>query len=111
MHYVGDAVAFVVADSRAGAGRCRPDRDRLRRRGSRRRDRHGSRQSTPLVWPDLGTNRAFTYRLGDAAKSDKTFEKAAGVTRIEFYNNRLVCNYMEARAASANGAPTRTDSC
>ncbi len=54
---------------------------------------------TPLVWPELGTNRAFTYHFGDKAKTDAAFAKAAKVTRIEFTNNRLVCNYMEPRSA------------
>ena len=44
VQYVGDAVAFVVADTpRAGAGRRRTDRDRLRQRGCRRQDRDRAR--------------------------------------------------------------------
>jgi carbon-monoxide dehydrogenase large subunit len=100
VHYVGDAVAFVVADSRAlaqdAADLIEVDYDAEEAAAS---TASALDPGTPLVWPDLGTNRAFTYRLGDAAKSDKAFASAARVTRIEFHNNRLVCNYMEPRAA------------
>src|SRR5690606_17049312 len=56
-------------------------------------------EDAPLVWPELGSNRAFLYRIGDEAKTEAAFAKAAKVSHIEFINNRLVCNYMESRAA------------
>jgi carbon-monoxide dehydrogenase large subunit len=55
--------------------------------------------ATPLVWPELGSNRAFSHHIGDKARTDEAFAHAANITRIEFANNRLICNYMEARAA------------
>jgi len=55
--------------------------------------------ATPLVWPELGSNRAFFRHFGDKAACDAVFAEAARVTRVEFHNNRLVCNFMEARAA------------
>ncbi|PWJ85301.1 xanthine dehydrogenase molybdenum binding subunit apoprotein [Pseudaminobacter salicylatoxidans] len=100
VNYVGDAVAFVVADTRAQA----QDAAELIEVDYDSEDAAGSTATaldpeTPLVWPELRTNRAFLYELGDAVKTEAAFEKAARVTRIEFINNRLVCNFMEPRSA------------
>ena len=98
--YVGDAVAFVVADSRALA----QDAAELIEVDYEGEDAVADTAaaldpSSPLVWPDLGSNRAFTHQIGVREKTDAAFAQAAHVTRIEFVNNRLVCNYMEPRAA------------
>ncbi|SFT96918.1 xanthine dehydrogenase family protein molybdopterin-binding subunit [Mesorhizobium sp. YR577] len=100
VNYVGDAVAFVVADSRALA----QDAAELIEIDYDSEDAAGATATaldpeTPLVWPELGSNRAFSYHMGDKTKSDAAFAKAAKVTRIDFVNNRLVCNYMEPRSA------------
>ncbi|WP_040588481.1 xanthine dehydrogenase family protein molybdopterin-binding subunit, partial [Allomesorhizobium alhagi] len=100
VNYVGDAVAFVVADSRALA----QDAAELIEIDFESEDAASGTATaldpeTPLVWPELGSNRAFTYHFGDRAKAEAAFARAASVTRIEFVNNRLVCNYMEARSA------------
>ena len=85
--YVGDAVAFVVADTRAlaqdAAELIEVDYD----------------AGEAVADTAAATDKAFEYRLGDAAKADAAFARAAHVTRIAFLNNRLVCNYMEVRAA------------
>ena len=104
--YVGDAVAFVVAESRALA----LDAAELIAVDYAAEDavagaREALEPDAPLVWDALGTNRAFTYRMGDAKKADAAFARAASVTRIEFVNNRLVSNYMEARAAIGEWLP------
>jgi carbon-monoxide dehydrogenase large subunit len=100
VHYVGDAVAFVVADTRAQAQDAGELID-IEFDGQEAVARTASAldADAPLVWPELGTNRAMTYHFGDRRKSDAAFAKAAHVTRIAFYNNRLVCNYMEVRSA------------
>ncbi|MDR7031746.1 xanthine dehydrogenase family protein molybdopterin-binding subunit [Mesorhizobium sp. BE184] len=100
VQYVGDAVAFVVADSRALA----QDAAELIEVDYQDEEAVSGTiaaldPEAPLVWPELGSNRAFTYHAGDKKKADAAFAKAAKVTRIDFINNRLVCNYMEARAA------------
>jgi len=101
--YVGDAVAFVVAESRAQAQDAAElieiDYDIEPAAGS---TATALDADTPLVWPELGTNRAFHYHVGDAARTKAAFERAAHVTRIAFTNNRLVSNYMEPRAAIAS---------
>ncbi|MGB6116665.1 MAG: xanthine dehydrogenase family protein molybdopterin-binding subunit [Mesorhizobium sp.] len=100
--YVGDAVAFVVADTRAQA------QDAAELIEIDYEDLPVAAQTataldadTPVIWPEHGSNRAFRYELGEREKADAAFAGADHVTRIEFYNNRLVCNYMEPRAAVA----------
>ncbi|WP_295806125.1 xanthine dehydrogenase family protein molybdopterin-binding subunit [uncultured Nitratireductor sp.] len=102
VQYVGDAVALVVADSRAQAQDAAElididydDEEAIAATAE------ALSKDAPLVWPELGSNRAFLYHVGDKEKSDAAFARAARVTRIEFVNNRLVCNYMEPRAALA----------
>jgi carbon-monoxide dehydrogenase large subunit len=100
VNYVGDAVAFIVADSRVEA----QDAAELIEIDYDSEDAASGTataldEDTPLVWPELGSNRAFTYHSGDKAKADAAFATAAHVSRIEFVNNRLVSNYMEPRSA------------
>ena len=40
-----------------------------------------------------------SFEDAEKAKTDAAFAKAGHVARVEFYNNRLVCNFMEPRAA------------
>jgi carbon-monoxide dehydrogenase large subunit len=106
VHHVGDAVAFVVAETRAQA----QDAAELIEIEYADEPTASSTATaldaeTPLVWPELGTNRAFRYQIGDPAKTEAAFAKAKNVTRIAFRNNRLVCNYMEPRAALAESKP------
>jgi len=102
VNYVGDGVAFVVAESRAlaqdAAELIEVDYDAEEAAG---RTATALDPETPLVWPELGSNRALTYQFGSAERTEAAFAKAAHVTRIAFRNNRLVCNYMEARAVIA----------
>ncbi|QDZ01143.1 xanthine dehydrogenase family protein molybdopterin-binding subunit [Nitratireductor mangrovi] len=100
VRYVGDAIAFVVADSRALAQDAAEmievefdDAEAVAATAG------ALDEGAPLVWPEAGSNRAFEYRLGDQAKADEAFSKASRFARIAFHNNRLVCNYMEPRAA------------
>jgi carbon-monoxide dehydrogenase large subunit len=102
VHHVGDAVAFVVAESREQA----LDAAELIEIDFEPEDAAADTKTaldpdTPLVWPEFGSNQAFEYRLGDRAKTEAAFAKAKHVTKIAFLNNRLVCNYMEPRAAIA----------
>ena len=106
VHYVGDAVAFIVADTRAlaqdAADLIEIDYDSLEAAAN---TATALDPDAPLVWPELGTNRAFTYHHGDRAKAEAAFAKAKKVTRIEFRNNRLVANYIEPRSAFAEWKP------
>lgn len=100
--YVGDAVACVVAESRAlaqdAAELIEIDYEDMEPVALMA---HALDADAPLIWPEHGSNRAFHYELGNKAKADAAFAGAKHVTRVAFRNNRLVCNYMEARAALA----------
>jgi carbon-monoxide dehydrogenase large subunit len=100
VHHVGDAVAFVVADSRELA----QDAAELIEVDYASEDAAVDTataldKGTPLVWPELGSNRALLYEMGDKARTAAAFAGAARVVGIRFVNNRLVCNYMEPRSA------------
>ncbi|MBC7279873.1 xanthine dehydrogenase family protein molybdopterin-binding subunit [Hoeflea sp.] len=102
VRHVGDAVAFIVADTLAQA----QDASELIEIDWEFGEAHADLataldQGSPLVWPDLGTNQAYLYRVGDAAATDAAFARAEHVTTISFVNNRLVTNYMETRACLA----------
>lgn len=102
VRYVGDAVAFIVADTLSQA----QDASELIEIdwdfGEAQVDLAGALEpGSPLVWPDLGTNQAFLYRMGDRAVTEAAFAEADHVTTIKFINNRLICNYMEPRACLA----------
>ena len=106
VNHVGDAVAFVVADSRALA----QDAAELIEVDYDSEDAAAVTataldKETPLVWPELGSNRAFLYELGDKTKTDAAFARAARTVGIKFMNNRLVSNYMEARSAIGEWKP------
>ncbi|WP_442578488.1 xanthine dehydrogenase family protein molybdopterin-binding subunit [Mesorhizobium sp. ASY16-5R] len=100
VNHVGDAIAFVVADSRALAQDAAElieveyDAEEAAGKTSTALD-----PETPLVWPELGTNRAFLYEIGNRAATDAAFGQATRTAKVSFVNNRLVVNYMEARAA------------
>lgn len=100
VNHVGDAVAFVVADSRALA----QDAAELIEIDYESEEAAAATATaldpaTPLVWPELGTNLAFLHEIGDKAGTEAAFAGAANVVAVRFVNNRLVCNYMEPRSA------------
>jgi carbon-monoxide dehydrogenase large subunit len=87
VNYVGDAVAFIVADTRAQA----QDASELIEIEYVPEDAVARTADSQEI--------AFAYQLGEPSSSDAAFDQASHVTRIAFHNNRLVCNYMEPRAA------------
>lgn len=102
VHYVGDAVAFIVADSLRQA----QDAAELIDVDFDPEDAQADLataldEGVPLVWPELGSNQVYLHEKGDRAATAKAFEAARHVTTIEFVNNRLVSNYMEPRACLA----------
>jgi len=102
VRYVGDAIAFVVADTlsaaRDAAEMLEVDYDPL--------DvvvgmENALAPDAEKVWPEFGTNVAFTYGQGDADKTEAAFAKAARTVSIDVVNNRIVANYMELRGCVA----------
>jgi carbon-monoxide dehydrogenase large subunit len=47
-------------------------------------------------------NKCFTWAIGDSGAVDAAFATAAHVTRVDIYNNRLIPNAIEPRAAVAS---------
>ena len=101
VQYVGDAVAFVVAESRAEA---QDAAEMIEVDYADEEPAVGTKEAlggdAPLVWPELETNRAFVNEWGDRQATDAAFASAAHISKIDFVNNRLVTNYMEPRAAT-----------
>jgi len=102
VRYVGDAVAFIVADSMAQAKDAAElidiDWD-AQPAVSAVAD--AIAENAPLVWPELDSNVAYLFEQGDADATEAAFASAHHVTEIHYVNNRLVSNYMEPRAALA----------
>ena len=100
VRHVGDAVAFVVAESQDAA----EDAAELIEIDWEMEEANVSLaaagdEGVPLVWPELGSNLAFRHQTGDAAAVEKAFAAAAKTSEITVVNNRLVANYLETRAA------------
>ncbi|MTI05647.1 xanthine dehydrogenase family protein molybdopterin-binding subunit [Roseibium denhamense] len=102
VRYVGDAIAFIVADdlniARDAAESLEVDYDPL--------DvvvgiEAALAPGAPKVWPDFDSNVSFTYGQGDEAKTEAAFAKASKVVSIDVVNNRIVANYMELRGCVA----------
>ena len=55
----------------------------------------------PVVHPEIGSNLFLDWEVGDAAKTDEAFARAAHKVRLQVYNNRVVANPMEPRSCAA----------
>ncbi|MDQ0317147.1 xanthine dehydrogenase family protein molybdopterin-binding subunit [Amorphus orientalis] len=102
VRFVGDPVAFVVAETRAAA----EDAAELLEidwepEAAAADPAHALDADAPLVWPDHGSNLAFTYGHGDEASTEAAFARADKVAKLTLVNNRLVTNYMETRGCVA----------
>ncbi|CTQ53669.1 Carbon monoxide dehydrogenase large chain [Roseibium album] len=102
VRYVGDAIAFIVADdieiAKNAAEMLEVDYDPL--------DvvvgiENALAPDAEKVWPEFGTNVAFTFGQGDQTKTEDAFAKADKVVSIELVNNRIVANYLELRGCVA----------
>ncbi|MAU99108.1 MAG: carbon monoxide dehydrogenase [Fulvimarina sp.] len=100
VRHVGDAVAFVVADTAMQA----KDAAELVEVDYEPLDAVADLKAVmgegaPLVWPEAGSNVAGRMHVGDKAATEAAFATAARTVRIDLVQNRLVCNYMEVRSA------------
>lgn len=102
VRHVGEAVAFIVAETLAQA-----------RDAAEAIDidwevlpaavgiEEAMAADAPQIWPDRAGNIAFTTGHGDKAKTDAAFARAARTVSLTIVNNRLASNYMETRACIA----------
>jgi len=106
VRFVGDAIAFIVADSvnaaKDAAEALEVDYEPL--------DvvvgiENALAPDAVKVWPEFGTNVAFTYGQGDESKTEAAFAGADRIVSVDLENNRIVANYMELRGCVAEFDP------
>src|SRR5262247_2554197 len=100
VRYVGEPVAFVVAETLAQA----QDAAALVRieydpRAAAIDLEQALGRGAPLVWGDRPSNVSFEWEGGDRAAVDAAFARAAHVARVEVINNRIAPVFMEPRSA------------
>ena len=104
VRHVGDAVAFVVAETveqaRDAVEAIPVDWD-LREAAV---GIEGAEAAAALVWPEAPGNVAFDCSVGEREPVDKAFADAARTVRLDLVNNRLVTNYLEPRSCVAEHA-------
>ena len=100
VRFVGDPVAFVVAETRAaardGAEAVFLDVDSL---PAVTEASAAAEPGAPQLYDDIPGNQVLDFHYGDAAKVEEAFARAAHVTRMSIRNNRVVVCAMEPRSA------------
>ncbi len=103
VRFVGDPVAFVVAETLADAKDAAEavvvDIDQL---PAVTDAREATRPGAPVVFDDAPGNICLDYLYGDSAKVAEAFARAAHVTRLRLVSNRIVVCAMEPRSAVAD---------
>ena len=103
VRYVGDAVAFVVAETPAQARDAAEavvvDIDPL---PAVTTPEEAIKPGAPQLYDHIANNIALDYHYGDSAKIEAAFAAAAHVTRLDIVNNRVAVVAMEPRAALAS---------
>lgn len=103
VRYVGDAVAFVVAETLAQARDAGEavvlDIDPLPAVTSAE---EAALPGAPQLYDHIPNNVALDYHYGDSAKVDAAFAAAAHVTKLDIVNTRVAVVAMEPRAALAS---------
>ncbi|HLI11134.1 MAG TPA: xanthine dehydrogenase family protein molybdopterin-binding subunit [Alphaproteobacteria bacterium] len=100
VRYVGDPVAFVVAETlqeaRDAAELIDVEYETL---PSVTATAGALAAAAPTIWPEAPGNLCFDWELGDRKATEAVFARAKRVIRLEIVNNRIVPNSMEARGA------------
>lgn len=98
VRHVGDAIAFVVAETLDQA------RDALEAVSvdwqalpSAIGAMQALKKDAPQIWPDKPGNVLFDTSIGDKTAVEAAFSKAHAVAEIAIVNPRIVTNYMETR--------------
>src|SRR3984893_7649157 len=102
VRHVGDAVAFVVADTIDQA------RDAIEAVDVKWTPlpavvglANAVKKGAPQVWPGHPGNVLFDVSVGDKKVAEAAFAKAHAVAEISIVNPRIITNFMETRAAVA----------
>ena len=103
VRFVGDPVAFVVAETLAQARDAGEavvlDIDPL---PAVTEPAEAAKPGAPQLYDHIPNNVALDYHYGDAAKVEAAFASAAHVTRLDITNTRVAVVAMEPRAALAS---------
>jgi carbon-monoxide dehydrogenase large subunit len=102
VRFVGDPIAFVVAETLAqakdAAEAVELDIDPL---PAVTDAAEATKPGAPLLYDHIPNNVALDYHYGDTAKIDAAFASAAHVTKLDIVNNRVAVVSMEPRTALA----------
>lgn len=100
VRYVGDAVAVVVAETKNQARDAAEAVEVAYKELKAVVDPVSAlEKGAPQIHPEAEGNLIFDWEIGDSKAADQAIASAAHVTRLKLYNNRLVPNAMEPRAA------------
>jgi carbon-monoxide dehydrogenase large subunit len=102
VRHVGDAVAFIVAETPEEA---RDAAEAIDIEWQALPHVIGAtaalEKGAPQVWPERPGNLAFEVTLGDRAATARAFDAAAHIVSLTLSNQRLVTNYLETRGVVA----------
>ncbi|WP_024342912.1 xanthine dehydrogenase family protein molybdopterin-binding subunit [Bradyrhizobium japonicum] len=100
VRHVGDAIAFVVAET---IDQARDAIEAIEVKWSPLPAVTGVvnavKKGAPQVWPDKPGNVLFDVSIGDKAATEAAFAKAHAVAEISIVNPRVVASFLETRAA------------
>ena len=102
VRHVGDAIAFVVADT---LDRAKDAAEAIAVDWQARPHVIGIaaalKPDAPRVWPQYRSNVAFDVALGDRAATARAFAQAAKIVALTLVNQRLAANYLDTRGVIA----------
>jgi len=102
VRHVGDAVAFVVADT---LERAKDAAEAIAIAWEPLPHIVGVGEAlkpgAPLVWPGQTDNTVFEVPIGDKAATERAFAAAAKIVSLTLVNQRLVTNYLDTRGVIA----------
>jgi len=103
VRHVGDAIAFVVADT---LERAKDAAETIAVTWEALPHVMGATEAlelgAPLVWPQHPDNVVFDLALGDKAATERAFAGAAKIVSLKLVNQRLVANYLDTRGVVAD---------
>ncbi len=103
VRHVGDAIAFVVADTRE---RAKDASEAMTITWEELPCVIGATEAlkpgAPLVWAERHENVVFDVSLGDRAATDRAVAEAVKVVSLKLVNQRVVANYLDTRGVVAD---------
>lgn len=100
VRHVGDAIALVVAETEAEAEAALELIElEIEPAPAVTNVAAATKNGAPPVWQEEPSNTCFVERLGDAAKAEAAFSRAAHVVEEEYVLSRVAASPMETRSA------------